>query len=131
MLELISRLEKSRSQSRDLDADIAIACNIIVERQWWSINYLTCDMVACYTSSVDAAIGLAEKMLPGHGRLTGKGRTRPDEPLYGAQIFDVEFAPALTPQNLIGEAEHGVEAIALVIAVLRAIESTRSSNGGE
>lgn len=64
--ELIERLETARP-NRGLDADIAIFFGIIVDRQWWSINYINSDMIPCYSASIDAAVSLCRKVLPGWG----------------------------------------------------------------
>lgn len=68
---------------------------------------------AQYTGSVDAALCLAEEVLPGVWWIFGKGKTRPDEPIYGAQmLFDTQ---------VLGEGEHNANLpLAICIAILRA-----------
>ena len=75
-----------------------------------------------FTESVDAAISLAERVLPGRGRMQSKGRAKPHEPPYACFIMDKELCGDAETNSVIGEGEHHVEAIALCIAVLRALE---------
>lgn len=63
-----------------------------------------------YTASIDAALTLIPD---GMWWLIGKGRTRPDEPLYGVQILDGE--------RVVAEAEtEASAALAICAAALRA-----------
>lgn len=73
-----------------------------------------------FCKSVDAAIKLAEHKLPGSGMLFGKGRTRPEEPLFGCVIrATVELGSAE-----IGAGEHPKSlSLAIVAATLSAIIS--------
>ena len=70
-----------------------------------------------YSSSIDAAISLAERVLPGCFYLIGKGKTRHDEPPFGAQIM-------FGTDEVLGEGESSASlSISLVLATLRAIQS--------
>lgn len=81
------------------------------ERKSW---YVDEHIVDKFTASVDAALSLAERVLPGTWYLLGKGKTRSDEALYGAQIL-------FGTDEVMGDGEHdGSPAIALIIAILRA-----------
>ncbi|TCU34044.1 hypothetical protein [Rhizobium azibense] len=119
---LIERLSASKGADRDLDADIAIALEHVPERGWWSIDYLKADIIPGITSSVDGAIKFAERALPDHGRLNGKGRCGEQEQLYGCAIFrSLDYQDDDTP---LGLGEHDLEPIAIAIAVLRAIQTS-------
>lgn len=70
-----------------------------------------------YTASVDAAIALAERVLPGCFYLIGKGKTRHDEPPFAAQIL-------FGTDEVLGEAETDASLpIAICLATLRALQS--------
>lgn len=78
------------------------------------------------TGSVDAAIALCERVLPRYGRSMSKGRTRPDEPLYGCQIYLSDYAPREEDMVVVSEAEHEVEAICLCLGILKAVREQKS-----
>lgn len=83
------------------------------------------DYAPTYTASLDAAIALAERILPGCGLLLGKGRTRPDEPLFGAQIYAT--AMGYRDEEPVAEAEHNSSlALALCLAIIRALIAEQS-----
>lgn len=68
-----------------------------------------------FTSSVDDALDLVPV---GKWYLAGKGKTREDEPLYGAQILGGEI---LERDTVIAEGEHDAhQALAICIAAIRA-----------
>jgi hypothetical protein len=69
-----------------------------------------------FTTSRDDATLLFEWVLPGHGRIEGKGRLRPEEPLFGAVVY-----ADLTNHNELGTAEGNIPARVLCIAMLRAL----------
>lgn len=73
------------------------------------------------TGSLDAAMKLAG----GFYWIIGMGKTRPDEPMYAAELFEVG------PRKvLIAEAEHDASAVlALVICYLKALSSSRKDGG--
>lgn len=115
---LIDRLEAATGP----DEAIAIAIN----EHFDIASYVTDD--GDMTASVDAAIAFAELVLPDHGRIGGKGRTKPSEPLYGYQIFKRSYQP-FSLSNPIGEAEHELEPIALTMAVLLACKAKGIGRG--
>lgn len=73
------------------------------------------------TASIDAAVSLAERVLPGWMRsmTTGLGHT-------AAYVRDKSI---LDPSKIEGEGYHATPAIALVLATLRALRQKGSSNG--
>lgn len=83
-------------------------------------GYIGRHMVAPATFSLVCALTLLDGQFPRCGYLLGRGRTRPDEPLYGAQIFERELSER--KDNPIAEAEHEASlAIALLLALIRAL----------
>ena len=118
---LADRVEHE-APSRELDAEIAQAIHPGSEWRPYStrgrIKWLFAsdgrtlvyglDSLKRYTVSVDAAMTLMPDKLYW---LLGKGRTRPDEPIYGAQAF--------RPGNdvTVGEAETDTSAAAALCAV--------------
>lgn len=115
LAELIERLEKAEGPSRELDADIAVELGLVASREWWSTDYIKNGMIHNFTGSLDAAVALAERVLPGVN-YTMKN-------LFGA------FDAAVTADHVCGvhRAEHPVSlAIALVLATLKALEATRT-----
>lgn len=75
------------------------------------------------TRSIDDLNTAFERVLPGCGRITVKGRVSENKVLYGCQIFSTDFST--TPLGPIGEGEHGIEAYAYLIAMLQAVEAKR------
>jgi len=130
MNDLIARLEAATGPDRELDAEIyrtAVGLGMyetIVHRfgDFFVRNYPgppepEYRRLPRYTASLDAAMTL----VPADAYwIFGKGRTRPDEPLFGFQILD----PATN--DVIAEAEHENREICVCIAALRA----RASDGG-
>lgn len=140
--DLLARVRGASGEDRWLDAEICAALRVVpdfddsiyilplkidVERDWDGprIRVFTereggkewreaSRRAPFLTASVDACIALAERVLPGMNRIIGKGRTRPDEPLYGAQILDGEKPIGE------GESEHS-EALALLASILSAL----------
>lgn len=103
MQDLIERLEKATGPDREVDSLIA---DWQVGKQRISIGG-----DARYTGSYDAA----RLLIPaGLFWLVSEGKTRPDEPLGGAQIRDPKSLEIIT------EAEHQSAIIALCIAGLKA-----------
>lgn len=84
-----------------------------------------CPLVPFYTASLDAAIALAERALPGHGRCLAKGRMRADEPMFACQIYASEFCTLTGEVRPIADGEHDIEAVAIGIAMLRAMQGSR------
>jgi hypothetical protein len=70
-----------------------------------------------YTLSVDAALDLIPE---NHEWLIGRGRTRPNEPLFGIQIFNPGSGRVLHMPPPLAEAEANTLAIAICLASLRA-----------
>ncbi len=68
-----------------------------------------------YTSDLDEAAGLIDRILPGYFWHLAKGRLEPNEPLYGAMILEIREV-----ETVFGDAESNHAALALTLAALRA-----------
>lgn len=67
-----------------------------------------------FSRDIKAALALAERCLPQANWIIGRGRTRPDEPLYGARLLD--------GTTEIGDGEHKASpAMALLSALMDAL----------
>lgn len=108
---LIERLEKATGPDSELDADIAIALNVIPSREWWSFNYIKSSILGRYTASTDAAILLAERVLPYESILMGMRQT--EKTIPWARIGNLSPSDNTAPTL----------ALALVLATLRAVQS--------
>jgi hypothetical protein len=70
-----------------------------------------------YTRSVDDALALVERLLPGFWYVLGRGRSRPDEPLYGVALYAGDPDPVR--DGHLGEGEHEASApLAILTALL-------------
>lgn len=116
MHDLAARCEAAEGPDRDLDEQIALAVGWTFHRDplfdfWREPNRADeHEEPPAFTASVDCALTLIPD---GMWWLIGKGRTRPDEPLYGVQILDGE--------RVVAEAEtEASAALAICAASLRA-----------
>ncbi|WP_313522621.1 hypothetical protein [Shinella sp.] len=119
LTSLIEKLEKAEGRDRELDGDIhnTVFRTAYVFAPHSVTGFLTsatnngCPTVAGYTSSIDAAVSLAERVLPNEPILMGMRQTEKTIPwarIGNLSPFD-NTAPTL--------------AIALVLATLRALQS--------
>lgn len=127
-MTLLARLEAAEAGSVKLDAEL---WDLIDARPREDIGFgpihkrdpedaVAFDRPPPFTTSIDAALALVERVLPGAWFTFGKGRTRPDEPLYGAILFADDMRPdGLHPQLGEGEHEHSL-VLAVLIALLKA-----------
>lgn len=123
--DLIARLERATGPDRDLDREIGI------KTLDWIVTSLSGQGDVLYidgsyyvddprgefpspTESLEVALTLVHDDL---FWLIAKGRIKPEEPLYGAQICKASLAVA---GQIIAEAEHNCLAIAVCIAALKA-----------
>lgn len=129
--ELIERVEKATGPDRELDTCLWLkftpgATRRVVHVKHahspaeWDIDETReasgqLITVPAYTASLDAALALADRVLPGCWWMAAKGRLRASEPLYGARLF-------FGTDEAIGEAEHEQSAaLAIVLALLKAL----------
>lgn len=75
-------------------------------------------IIQAVRGSLDAAVSLCERVLPGSGWLVGRGRLTPSEPLFGATVYATDMADE--PEEL-GGAEGPSPALALCLAAVRAL----------
>lgn len=108
---LIERLEKLDGPDREVDAWIGNEVEPTTFR--WERNYGPL-AAHTYTASLDAAIALTEKVLPGWGFYL-----RSDKEGHGCGLVYPD-AFRVTPCHCMG----ATPAIALVLALLRALQST-------
>ncbi|MGV6875873.1 hypothetical protein ACUSIJ_24710 [Pseudochelatococcus sp. B33] len=124
--DLLVRVETADGPDRELDAKIQIAfipdygsrvelspAKFVRFEDVWRRNRAqhlnhannVADWWNCpkYSASIDAAVALIERALPGAFYFFGKGRLTPGEPLYGARVtpadgeeFDAEHEASLT-----------------------------------
>ena len=83
-------------------------------RLWGEYNPLKSAPV---TTSIDAALALAERVLPGVWWIAGRGKLRASEAEYGAQLMFGE--------KPIGQGEGSTAALSLCAAILRAQSEAR------
>jgi hypothetical protein len=112
--ELIARLEKLDGPDRLVECEIVtafISYDEAVLHQHYGIRSYE------FTGSIDAAVALVERLLPGAWYLIGKGKINAAEAMYGAQIL-------FGSDEVLGDGESdATPAIALCIALLRALDS--------
>lgn len=130
MQDLIERLEKATGPDRELDG---LIFQEVGGDHWLNAMRRSQEPSGCpleiaevtartyapsFTASIDAALTLVPE---GMWWLIGAGQTRPDEPLYGAQIRKPGFS---TGGEVVSEAEHSCMAVALCMAALKARNAT-------
>ncbi|MBN9028910.1 MAG: hypothetical protein BGO05_10150 [Rhizobiales bacterium 63-7] len=142
---IIERLEKAMGPDREVDAQIWLATTPGTTRNWLEVKSTTNQwppyiidetrdadgrliIVPAVTTSVDAAIALAERVLPGWGGLIslGSGTSIHCADLWserrGNQSSEDEEEDPL-PMGEEAHAEHACLPIAIVLATLRALQS--------
>jgi hypothetical protein len=146
--ELIGKLERATGPDRELDALIAVTVAGFFEiaPRWEGepigYGYFDADgariesghggdeLVPDYTASLDAALALAEKLLPGWKLMMHLGGLW-GEPIPGATFSEPDFA-ALSRKNLPyrrGQANAETLPIAICLALLRSLSSQKPGNG--
>lgn len=135
---LIARLEAAGGPDRELDCHLWVAAQggdarmnyveseskcFVWERGidgMWIRGVVNFRAVPSYTSSIDAAVSLAERVLPGANRTIRK-RFRTTNGLISGHVYDAHVSG--------GDVCEGPnEAIALVLATVRALQQKGSSN---
>lgn len=136
MTDLLTRLESGSGNDHQLNIDICEKLGLapkeyfgskVTSYSWESgvINtekarHLDALRPPPILTSIDASLSLVERMLPGSFYFLGKGKLKPDEPLFAAQIYK---PGDIGDEGLLGEAEHASsQPRALLIALLRALD---------
>lgn len=135
--EILDALRNAKGPDRELDAWIYckfILSNLRPAREDDHLDKygypLIAGLIRCrtgilsalpYTSSLDTAIALVERVRPGCEWLIDKGKLTDHKPFYGAQIM-IKDGDA---HDVIGEGEYNATpAIALLIALLESMEDS-------
>lgn len=127
--DLLARVEAATGPDREIDRAIWRHFNPIkLERRVSDVQLPegfgkgplndALDPTPMLTSSVDAALALVERKLPGRGIVMGLGKNSPDEPIAGAAIIFNGLHP---DSGDAGEAEVATLPIAVLSALLRAL----------
>ena len=117
--ELIAALVAATGPSRELDAQVHEADAVSPNwKKWLFADGSISVLIPPYTGSIDVALMLVPE---GNYWIVACGKTRSDEPLYGARVLPPTFDPDAVP---LGEGESDASAAtALCIAALRAGEA--------
>ena len=127
---LLSRLQILTEPSREIDAQIALANGWRqLKRNLWfkpadANNYSqSFEEPPHYTGSLDAVEPLAAEFY----YLFAKGKTRPDEPLYGVHLYraDGRQRQSFRSHAILAKAEHDLPSVALLIAIMKAKEESK------
>lgn len=146
--EIEKRLSEATKADRELDFWIARATGIeeasepdlefvhFTSNGEFELNFaggkrgwLGTHVIHRYTASLDAAVALCERVLWGRGLLIGKGRTRPSEPLWGVQILASDENEEQREMPVLAEAEANAPALALCLAIVRALLAKEPPHG--
>jgi hypothetical protein len=138
--EIIKRLREAKGPSKTLDADIAEATGTVPPRYYRNVGYCDgsfghdersgiCWIAKDYTASIDAALALVEKLLPGwHWTVTSDKR----EGVAGAWIWLERRFPEDTAEDIPMlrnyEAEAPTAPLAILIALFTALQSKEAGN---
>lgn len=142
---LIERVEKATGPDRELDAAVCVTLNYVAavddaepqnlrvaedDPEWLDYELVNADGsddpctdgVTPLTASIDGAHALVERKLPGVWWFLAKGRTRPDEPLFGVHLIRKGTQPDSDSDSVLAEAEHDDLCCAIILALLRALQ---------
>lgn len=122
---LIERVTAATGPDRVLDLYIDMAARGLTLVGGWEaedasgVRVKLTGVTPEYTASFDSSLALAERKFPGVWWHIAKGRSRPDEPLYGIVLLREG-----TEDDVLGEAEHECLQHAIILALLRALQSS-------
>lgn len=106
---ILVRLEAATGPDRELDFDVWHA---VIQPEGYSLSRTGTPAI---TAFIDAAVALLDRTIPGAWYVLARGKTRADEPLYGARIM-------FGADTSLGDGEHDTEqAIALCTALVKAL----------
>lgn len=132
---LIQRIEEAGGPDRELDLAIGLAIG------GWELGRYTAEgwfaeaggtmvrdhdgdiwpahpgsLYPALTESIDAALALVERCLPGQSLVIARGRLTPEEPLWACQFFSFDA------RKVTAETEHEQAPLAICLALLRALQ---------
>ena len=110
--ELIERVRAATGPDRELDEAIRFYFDPKGSRYYSESS--------AYTASIDAALALVERCLPGCGYVIGMGRETPDEPLGACAIYSGLSGDS----KELAEEEAPTLPLAILLALLTALQST-------
>lgn len=133
---LLDRLREAQGPDRELDADIWEAAGNCAHRdkEYYAVQDdtgFTCKdcgidlygvRIPALSASLDAALALTQEVLPGAGWLIGNERGQVD-----AELFDSQGRWINARRN---QGRHKSPAIALLIALLSALQAKEADRGG-
>lgn len=127
--DLLTRVRNATGPDREWDAEIASALGFPIE--WKQANYTmetypvitwsdTREPCPQFTASIDAALALVERVLPGwHGALTWLPDHGPNDASFACEIGPMDWSGDGPPDNIIG---HGDSMpLAILAALLTAL----------
>lgn len=119
---LLEKVKAAKGADEALDLDIARACapNVICMRHNNEANTNEPFTYWKYTGSIDAALALVERCLPGwHGALTWMPAWGENDALHCCEIGPMAWTGDEPPDNVIGQA--ATPALAILAALLTAL----------
>jgi hypothetical protein len=122
--EILGRVEAATGPDRELFGAVANALddqNAPDWANWWARFNALCDAEAW----TDAALALVERALPDPFWMFAKGRTRPDEPLFGFVLYEGEWD--FNPETALGVGEHDDRCLAILAALLKALIASEAT----
>jgi len=76
--------------------------------------------IPAYTASIDAAVALVERLLPGIFWVIGQGKTNSVEKLFGCQLL-------FGTEEIIGSGESDHAPLAILLALLKALQESQDA----
>ena len=128
--DLIWRVEKATGPDRDVDWRIAMAFHIPEPWQhtapWppFAPKSKFEKSIPVFTGSIDAALALVERCLPGSGYVIGMGRETPDDPLGACAIYSGLSGDS----RELAEEEAPTLPLAILLALLTALQSLKDKS---
>jgi hypothetical protein len=127
---LIERVEAAAGPDRELDSAVFAACGMHINPNPPSFEYgrwpeETADGSTFYridriTASIDAALALVERVLPGIFWVIGQGKTNSVEKLFGCQLL-------FGTEEIIGSGESDHAPLAILLALLKALQESHDA----
>jgi hypothetical protein len=119
---LIERLEAAAGPDREIDKAIFAYLGYT----WRAMDYWSADSTKMWsgpvflTYSIDAALALVERLLPGIFWVIGQGKTNSVEKLFGCQLL-------FGTEEIIGSGESDHAPLAILLALLKALQESHDA----